>query len=461
ARDKLARLLFGPKGEGNATPAMKRLLTSWLSMGYPGKALEHLMEQDSKRGRGKNRDSLGFPYRSRSRYPSRRVHKESSPGPQKPKRNTPQGNQPLDRSSLIEDPKCARKFPLHPKKPNPNTPQKLQSSSSGSATTLIEAAGFTKKNGHGTYIPGDSDSPPTSDDPPEDLLWELTDLDRNSSGDSKAADTEEPRVSFWDFVSTHCPEYRGNVGPLPRTPRGKSHVRWNRPVSVSTKVTKDGTVVMEGFARQNPATSHAILEEIDKRQAENSKEIEAHQVKIDAERLQKIENARQKKKRVANGGDEHTNEAARHKAELVASINAENGCAIEDTTSESERELEIGKKTKTPISDRTPTAIRSNPSTGPPTLTIPGSPRAAKANNNGGLNLEQVNRLLREDSRDEQDTTSDGSRDLQDVSPITIWSAYLKSTAEYAKERAEADGVFGPKSLGGSANGYDAGPSAP
>ncbi|KAL8868046.1 MAG: hypothetical protein Q9198_008311, partial [Flavoplaca austrocitrina] len=199
ARDKLARLLFGSKGESNATPAMKRLLTSWLSMGYPGKALEHLMEQDSKRGRGKTRDSLGFPYRSRSRYPSRRVQKEDSPDAQKPKLNTPQGNQPLDHSSSIEDSGCARKFPLHPKKPTPNTPQKLHSPSSDSAATLIETAGSTKKNGHGTYTPGDSDSPPTSDDPPEDLLWELTDLDRDSSGDSKATDTEEPRVSFWDF----------------------------------------------------------------------------------------------------------------------------------------------------------------------------------------------------------------------------------------------------------------------
>lgn len=212
------------------------------------------MEQDSKRGRGKTRDSLGF------QYPSRSVQKESLSDPQKPKQTTPQGTQPLDHSSLIENSKCASKFPLHAKKPTSNTSQKLQSSSSDSAATLIEAAGFTKKNGHGTYTPGDSDSPPTSDDPPEDLLWELTDLDRNSSGDSKATDTEEPRVSFWDFVSTHSPEYRGNVGPLPRTPRGKSHVRWNRPVSVLTRVTNDGTVVMEGFAGQNPATSHAILE---------------------------------------------------------------------------------------------------------------------------------------------------------------------------------------------------------
>ena len=36
AREKVARLLFGLKWEGNATPAMKRLVTSWVQVGYPG-----------------------------------------------------------------------------------------------------------------------------------------------------------------------------------------------------------------------------------------------------------------------------------------------------------------------------------------------------------------------------------------------------------------------------------------
>ena len=50
ARDKLARLLFGAKGESNATPAMKRLLTSWLSMGYPGKGEAHQAETGATSG---------------------------------------------------------------------------------------------------------------------------------------------------------------------------------------------------------------------------------------------------------------------------------------------------------------------------------------------------------------------------------------------------------------------------
>lgn len=35
ARAKLAKLLFGPDGENNATPGMKRLLDSWADLGYP------------------------------------------------------------------------------------------------------------------------------------------------------------------------------------------------------------------------------------------------------------------------------------------------------------------------------------------------------------------------------------------------------------------------------------------
>lgn len=34
-RSKIARLLLGPEGEANASPAVKRLLTSWVEVGYP------------------------------------------------------------------------------------------------------------------------------------------------------------------------------------------------------------------------------------------------------------------------------------------------------------------------------------------------------------------------------------------------------------------------------------------
>lgn len=38
---KLAKLLFGPGGEANATPAMSRLLDSWVELGYPTEGKLH------------------------------------------------------------------------------------------------------------------------------------------------------------------------------------------------------------------------------------------------------------------------------------------------------------------------------------------------------------------------------------------------------------------------------------
>ena len=50
AREKVAKLLFGPKGESNVTPAMERLLTSWVDMGYPGKGKAHQGEKGATSG---------------------------------------------------------------------------------------------------------------------------------------------------------------------------------------------------------------------------------------------------------------------------------------------------------------------------------------------------------------------------------------------------------------------------
>ncbi|KAI4241843.1 MAG: hypothetical protein L6R42_011176 [Xanthoria sp. 1 TBL-2021] len=198
--------------------------------------------------------------------------------------------------------------------------------------------------------------------------------------------------------------------------------------------------------------------EIDRTQVKYQRMVDAHQEELVAKRRQEIQEVRQKKERAANGEDGHVTKVTRQQEELAASVNGENGCAIEDTTSESESEIEIGMKIKTPKSDRTPTLLQSNPSTGPPTLTIPGSPKATKASIYNGVNLEQVNHILQHGDGGEQETSTDVVRVSSHVSLKTAWLDYLKSTAEYAKERAEAERVPGP---GGSVNGYDTGPSAP
>lgn len=181
--------------------------------------------------------------------------------------------------------------------------------------------------------------------------------------------------------------------------------------------------------------------EIDTTQVKYQKMVDVYQEAMVAKRCQEIEGARKKSQ---------ATEEARHKEELAASVNGENGCAIDDTTSESEREIEIGKKTKTPRSHRTSTLRRSNSSTGPPTLTLSGSPKATRTGISKGVNLEQVNRLLQDRVGIKQETCMDGGRASTHVSSKATWLDYL-STAEYAKERANAEGIFGP---GGIVNGY-------
>ncbi|KAL8848203.1 MAG: hypothetical protein Q9221_006772 [Calogaya cf. arnoldii] len=476
AREKVAKLLFGPKGESNVTPAMERLLTSWVDMGYPGKALEKVMDQDSKRGRGSNRDILGLPTglrerrsRSRSRYPdrSRRAQKELSPTTQNSKQDKLRRNQqlPSDHPTSTDDAECAKKDSLPFRKKTPEIPRQ---------DSLIGPAGFTRKNAQGTYAPGDSDSPPTSDDPPEDLLFEVDQLDDDSPEESKATTTGKMK-SFWEFESTYEPDYRGNAGPIPRDPGANPRFRWDRPVrKATTRVTNDGTVVAEGFAKPEPAMIDAFLKDMDKSQASFSRRCEArdaHQDEQVAKHRQEIEKARQKKNLADNGEDLHSSEVAWEKEASTAAsadTDADYGCAISDSTSESEQELEIGKKIKSPMSDRTPTGLLSNDSTnGPPTLTGPASPKAIvdkKANPNRGLNLQQVNQILKLDDGLVKRIIVDSGGLESLVSPNSTWTEYLKSTAEYAKERAGAEGLMGRRGRRGrrgSVGGYDARPSAP
>lgn len=182
--------------------------------------------------------------------------------------------------------------------------------------------------------------------------------------------------------------------------------------------------------------------EIDSTQVKYQRRVDVYQEAMVAKRRQETEEARKKK---------HATEEARHKKELAASVNGENGCAIEDTTSESEREIEIRKKTKTPRSHRTSTLLQSNSSTGPPTLTLSSSLKATRTGTSKGVNLDQVNQILQGSVGIKQETSMDGVRASSHVSSKAPWLDYLKSTAEYAKERANSDGIFGP---GGIVNGY-------
>ncbi|KAL8903426.1 MAG: hypothetical protein Q9171_007404 [Xanthocarpia ochracea] len=358
-REKVAKLLFGPKGESNASPSMQRLLTSWVELGYPGEALGHIIDRDSKRGRGMTRDCLGLPCglrerRSGSRYSGQRAQKDLF------------SDNALRRSQPFLAVHSSSSGPAgFTKEVSPN-PWRQMPSALSHQTLPIEPVRSTTKNSQGTYTPGDSDSPPTSDDPPEDMLREFD--------GSKPTATRASRDSFWNFVSTHSPDYREDIGPIPREPRGNIHVKRDQPAPVSSEVTEDGIVVVKGFAKQKPAISDTILKRIDRSAASAWA---AYEEEIVANRRRRIEAVRERNKRAANSEE-----------------NVESGCAIEDTTSESDEDIEIGKKVKTPSSDETPTAAPSDPATGPSALTISGSPETAKESSEARVNLEQVNRRL-------------------------------------------------------------------
>lgn len=41
-RARISKLLLGPYGETNASPAVKRLLASWVEVGYPSQGNSHM-----------------------------------------------------------------------------------------------------------------------------------------------------------------------------------------------------------------------------------------------------------------------------------------------------------------------------------------------------------------------------------------------------------------------------------
>ena len=196
------------------------------------------------RGRGMTRDCLGLPCglrerRSGSRHSGQRAQRDLL------------SDNALGRSQPFLAVHSSSSGPAgFTKEVSPN-PWRQMPSALPYPTLPIQPLRSTTKNSQGTYNPGDSDSPPTSDDPPEDLL-------RESDG-SKPTATRASRGSFWNFVSTHSPDYREGIGPIPREPRGNIRVKRDQPAPVSSEVTEDGIVVVKGFAKQKPAISDTIL----------------------------------------------------------------------------------------------------------------------------------------------------------------------------------------------------------
>ncbi|KAL8800804.1 MAG: hypothetical protein Q9182_004912 [Xanthomendoza sp. 2 TL-2023] len=312
-RERVAKLLFGSRGEKGATPAMKRLLTSWVEMGYPEDALQDIIDKNETRGRVISRDSLGLPaglreWRSKS-------HK-----------------------TILKNRKMA-------------VPRALESTAKTPPAEPVPAEYFSsddpldakQQNSHKTYNPGDPDSPPSSDNRGKSLLWDSTDSEGTSSERRKRSPATKP--TFWEFVSTHSLEFKDGVGPLPSTPWGNNRVKWCSSLSGSNKVTDEGTIVVKGFNRPSPEVSYAILKEIEMSAANLNLDLSTSEQELMITRQRETEEARRRA--------------------LKARPNL-NDCAIADTSSESV--TIVGPRKMQPDSSA------ETSSAGPPTLTGP-SPR--------------------------------------------------------------------------------------
>ncbi|KAL8802208.1 MAG: hypothetical protein Q9200_006672 [Gallowayella weberi] len=282
-RARVAKLLFGPRGEKGATLAMKRLLTSWVEMGYPEDALQDIIDKNDIRGKVISRDSLGLPaglreWRSKS-------HK------------TIVKNRKMD---VPRAPKSAAEAPS----------TEPASAEDFSSDDPLDAK---QNNSHKTYNPGDPDSPPSSDNPSKSLLWDSTDSEGTKSKGRKRSPATKP--SFWEFVSTHSPEYADDIGPIHRKPWGNNRVKRCSSLSGSSKVTDQGTIVVKGFNSPSPEESYAILKEIDMAAANFNLDLSTSEQELMINRQRETEEA-----------------PRRH---LKARPNL-NDCAIADTSSERE-----------------------------------------------------------------------------------------------------------------------------
>ncbi|KAI4244127.1 MAG: hypothetical protein L6R40_003111 [Gallowayella cf. fulva] len=246
-RERVAKALFGPRGEKQATPAMTRLLTSTVEMFFSGEGAQQIIDENDKHGKDIDRDSLGLPtglreFRSRSPKST----------PEAPRKVTP---------CLLPKP-----APGSPAPPVLQVPTESSSSDDG--------VDRQKSISHGLFKPADSASPPSSDDPPSTLTPNSSDEEKGVPNGLKSIPAAAaaaavplppsnpatvPRPGFWDFVSTHSPEYADGVGPIYCKNWGIGRVKWCPSLSVSRKVTEEGTIVVEGFEKPPPETRYAIL----------------------------------------------------------------------------------------------------------------------------------------------------------------------------------------------------------
>ncbi|KAI4175316.1 MAG: hypothetical protein LQ348_006196 [Seirophora lacunosa] len=198
-RARLAKLLFGPDGEANASASMKRLLDSWVVMGYPEEVLQQALDNNkNEASKDLDRDNLGLPGE-------------------------------LSKEHLFHLYKLeAEKRSASPRLEFPNSHMQFHMSSD------------------------DADDDSINDEPPP----ELTNTDDATAGSKEPTDSTD----FWHSHKMHgdvYDRYSTNVsGAGLAIDPDVSRRRVNPP---SIEITPQGMTIMKGFLNQPPSKSKAML----------------------------------------------------------------------------------------------------------------------------------------------------------------------------------------------------------
>ncbi|KAL8698986.1 MAG: hypothetical protein Q9201_006268 [Fulgogasparrea decipioides] len=237
-REHIARLLFGPTGEANATPAMKRLLASWVEMGYPIKVIQETMNKRDRIGKTMSRDSLGLP---------RGLGDRSSYSPKYQNSEAQRKLAPVYVESSRRPRGPIEKAPTEPHSP---------------AKGVNKSAEHTKEQSQRTDGHGYS-SVELEDSPPESLSGELKGKGKDAAG-RKCSNLEIAHGrGFRDFEKVAIFDYQQYIRPPTNRGRIDDQSRVLEPAPSTKEMTTEGTVVMKGFEKPSPLTSDAMLKEID------------------------------------------------------------------------------------------------------------------------------------------------------------------------------------------------------
>ncbi|KAL8721754.1 MAG: hypothetical protein Q9181_007641 [Wetmoreana brouardii] len=239
-REHIARLLFGPTGEANATPAMKRLLTSWVETGYPSKEIQETIDKRGIFGKTMSRDSLGLP---------RGLGERS---PRSPKYQNPEAQRKLA-PVYVESSRRSR---------GPIEKAPTKALSPAQEHSVAKSAEHTKEQSQETGGHGYS-SVELEDSPPESLLGELKSKEKIAVGKNWPNLKIARGQGFRDFEKVAMFDYQQYIRPPTKKGRVDSQSSVLETAPSTKETTADGTVVVKGFDKPSPLTSDAMLKEID------------------------------------------------------------------------------------------------------------------------------------------------------------------------------------------------------